>query len=149
MQFHTILVDALSLFKLIFFWLLAWIVAHILMDHRNRKWIDINNLNEYLGGVNEFLEFAFRNRDEKVSCPCKKCVNHFHRSKKVIFDLLVEHRMIEDYDTWYCHEESLHASGVTTTLNVNKRVDNDDLNDDDDDDDDDVIDMLCDIFGVY
>ena len=54
--------------------------------------------------------------------------------------------MIEDYDTWYCHGESLHALGVTTTLNVNQGVDNDDLNDDDDDD---VMDMLCDIFGVY
>ncbi|KAJ8423524.1 hypothetical protein Cgig2_019839 [Carnegiea gigantea] len=106
------------------------------MDHRKRKWIDTNNWHEYLGGVNEFLEVAFRNKDEKVPCPCKKCVNQFHRSKEEIFDHLVEHRMIKDYDTWYCHGESLHASGMTTTLNMNQTVNNDDLNDDDDDDDD-------------
>ena len=41
--------------------------------------------------------------------------------------------------------ESLHASGVTTTLNMNQIVNNDDLNDDDDDD---VMDMLRNIFGV-
>ena len=59
-----------------------------------------------------------------------------------IFAYLVEHRMIEDYDTWYCHGESLHATGVTTNLNMNQTINNDDLNDDDDDD------ILCNIFGV-
>ena len=54
--------------------------------------------------------------------------------------------MIEDYDTWYCHGKSLHASGATITLNVNLGVENDYL--DDDDDDDDMMDILCDIFGV-
>ncbi|KAJ8422099.1 hypothetical protein Cgig2_011966 [Carnegiea gigantea] len=117
-------------------------LRHERMDHRKRKWIDSNNWHE--GGVNEFLEFAFRNKDEKVPCPCKKCVHRFHRSKKEIFDHLVEHRMIEDYDTWYCHRESLHASGVATTLNRNQTVYDDDLDDDDDDDDDDdvVMDLL-------
>jgi len=62
-----------------------------------------------------------------------------------IFAYLVEHRMIEDYDTWYCHGESLHATGVTTNLNMNQTINNDDLNDDDDNDDD-VMDMFCNIF---
>ncbi|KAJ8437347.1 hypothetical protein Cgig2_009687 [Carnegiea gigantea] len=55
------------------------------------------------------------------------------RSKEEIFDHLVEHRMIEDYDTWYYHGESLRALGVITTLDMNQTVSKDDLNDDDDD----------------
>ena len=70
------------------------------MDHRKRKWIDANNWHEYIDGINEFLEFAFRNNGEKVPCQCKKCVNRFHRSKEEIFDHLIEHRMIEDYEIW-------------------------------------------------
>ena len=46
------------------------------------------------------------------------------------------------------HRESLRASGVTTTLNINEGVDNDHLNHHNDDDDYDVMDILCDIFGV-
>lgn len=91
------------------------------------------------------MEFAFRNRDEKLPRLYKQCVNRLPRSKEEIFDHLVEHRMNEDYDAWYYHGESLHALGVTITLNVNQGVENDYPNDDVDDD---MMDILCDIFGV-
>ncbi|CAO2841486.1 unnamed protein product [Amaranthus hypochondriacus] len=81
------------------------------MDHNNRQWIYSDNRVEYLSGVIEFLEFAFRNnKDGSVPCPCSKCVNRFDRSKDEMFDHLVMNRIMKSYDLWYCHGESLSTA---------------------------------------
>lgn len=70
------------------------------MDRMNRKWIVSGSREEYVTGVKEFLEFAFRNDiNGKVPCPCTKCVNHFYRGKDEMFDHLVMNRMMQSYDT--------------------------------------------------
>ncbi|KAJ9544771.1 hypothetical protein OSB04_024478 [Centaurea solstitialis] len=70
---------------------------------RNRK---------YELGVNEFLKFAYRGKDEssKIPCPCKKCNNFRNHDKSTVFSHLMQMRISLSYDKWIYHGESFDVS---------------------------------------
>uniref|UniRef100_A0A803LSF2 Transposase-associated domain-containing protein n=1 Tax=Chenopodium quinoa TaxID=63459 RepID=A0A803LSF2_CHEQI len=88
------------------------------MANINKDWIDApQNAEEYIKGVENFLELAFLNStmgleeddEPKILCPCTKCVNRFWFTREVVFDHLIAHRFNKRYKVWNFHGEGLTA----------------------------------------
>ena len=62
---------------------------------------------EYVLGVNEFLGFASKSMgsDERICCPCVKCVNYKRYNISTVHDHLVQYGMSPGYDYWFAHGE--------------------------------------------
>ncbi|KAK2415681.1 hypothetical protein QL285_038141 [Trifolium repens] len=72
---------------------------------------------EYIRGVNEFLDFAFRNSVEngKIWCPCIKCANCKPHYRSSVYDHLTDKNrgFLRDYTQWIFHgEKSTTSSGT-------------------------------------
>lgn len=63
---------------------------------------------DYLAGVNGFLEFAYREKgsNAKIWCPCVKCVNRRLKKRDEVYDHLVCDGMLQGYTIWGCHGET-------------------------------------------
>ncbi|CAL2227869.1 unnamed protein product [Prunus armeniaca] len=90
----------------------------------DRRWIQ--NLNrcadEYLDGIEDFIEFARRHNlgATRIRCPCRRCNNTLWETIENVGFHLVRNGMIETYSIWNLHGEQLeHASSSNAT-----RVDN-------------------------
>ncbi|WCJ29485.1 hypothetical protein M5689_011118 [Euphorbia peplus] len=68
----------------------------------------------YVNGVKEFLDFAFselatssdlEEGDKKVPCPCNRCNNSRHKSRKEIYYDLILHGIVRGYVRWIYHGE--------------------------------------------
>ncbi|XP_074591175.1 uncharacterized protein LOC141847094 [Curcuma longa] len=79
------------------------------MDSRDWMSDPTKKTEEYIRGVNEFLEFAFQNveADGKIFCPCKKCANtHRHSRTNIYLHLTDPHRgFLRGYRQWIFHGE--------------------------------------------
>ncbi|CAN1180949.1 hypothetical protein LINPERHAP2_LOCUS35056 [Linum perenne] len=68
---------------------------------------------EYMHGLNNFLDFAFGSpncRDDKILCPCKNCSNRYWFSREDVIDHLIFSGFVRNYTHWVLHgESSFHA----------------------------------------
>ncbi|CAL2228638.1 unnamed protein product [Prunus armeniaca] len=77
---------------------------------------------EYLDGIEDFIEFARRHNPgaTRIRCPCRRCNNTLWETIENVGFHLVRNGMIETYSIWNLHGEQLeHASSSNAT-----RVDN-------------------------
>ncbi|CAL2230516.1 unnamed protein product [Prunus armeniaca] len=78
--------------------------------------------NEYLDGIEDFIEFTRRHNPgaTRIHCPCRRCNNTLWETIENVGFHLVRNGMIETYSIWNLYEEQLeHASSSNAT-----RVDN-------------------------
>ncbi|XP_039140530.1 uncharacterized protein LOC120277753 [Dioscorea cayenensis subsp. rotundata] len=77
----------------------------------DKAWMEISDrtLPQYEKGVNEFLDFAFKQLDEgrAARCPCKKCNNNLFRTRQSIYEHLMLNGISKNYKHWYNHGEGL------------------------------------------
>ncbi|XP_047309914.1 uncharacterized protein LOC124913370 [Impatiens glandulifera] len=102
------------------------------MDSRDR--IDLSNYDrfsvEYLNGIENFLEYAFREGGDggKVRCPCKKCVLNKLKVRGEIYDDLVVNGIMSGYSTWFSHGEFLSNQSTSQPIpNVQHDSPNNDM----------------------
>ncbi|KAJ8628706.1 hypothetical protein MRB53_022029 [Persea americana] len=64
---------------------------------------------EYRDGVNYFVEFAFTSSgsDDKIRCPCLKCMNVERHVSVVIVFHLIQNGIAPSYKTWVHHGEPI------------------------------------------
>lgn len=65
----------------------------------NKSWMNKSRLSEeYIDGVKGFLNYAFDNssEDNKIVCPCIKCVNVHWQMRGVVFE---HHSFFELYSS--------------------------------------------------
>ncbi|KAI5350393.1 hypothetical protein L3X38_003284 [Prunus dulcis] len=90
----------------------------------SRRWIQNPNrcADEYLDGIEDFIEFARRHNPgaTRIRCPCRRCNNTLFESIETVGFHLVRNGMIETYSIWNLHGEQVdHASSSNAP-----RVDN-------------------------
>lgn len=82
----------------------------------DRRWIrdPSKQSEEYIRGVNKFLEFAFQNSEVngKIWCPCRKCANCKLRCRSSVYEHLIDSRygFLRGYTRWVFHGERLATS---------------------------------------
>ncbi|XP_039138852.1 uncharacterized protein LOC120276193 [Dioscorea cayenensis subsp. rotundata] len=84
----------------------------------DKSWMNKSRLSqEYVDGVDRFLDFAFNNSssDNKIICPCVKCVNVRWQSREVAFDHLACDGIIQGYTCWFFHGESVPSTNISST----------------------------------
>lgn len=83
----------------------------ILSNGENRGWMcdPSKRSEEYIRGVNEFLEFAFQNSavNGKNLCPCKIFANYKSHSRASVYEHLINPRcgFLRGYKQWLFHGE--------------------------------------------
>ncbi|BBH03030.1 hypothetical protein Prudu_013783 [Prunus dulcis] len=86
----------------------------------SRRWIHNPNrcADEYLDGIEDFIEFARRHNPgaTRIRCPCRRCNNTLWETIENVGFHLVRNGMIETYSIWNLHGEQLdHASSSNAT----------------------------------
>ncbi|KAI5324444.1 hypothetical protein L3X38_033517 [Prunus dulcis] len=86
----------------------------------SRRWIHNPNrcADEYLDGIEDFIEFARRHNPgaTRIRCPCRRCNNTLWETIENVGFHLVRNEMIETYSIWNLHREQLdHASSSNAT----------------------------------
>lgn len=79
----------------------------------DKSWMNINRtLPQYQDGVNQFIQFAFKDYDvdKLLRCPCRKCRNNHFANRNEIFEHLMIHGVNKDYTTWVHHGETIPES---------------------------------------
>jgi len=74
----------------------------------DKTWMDMpRKTDEYIKGVDSFLEFAFSNsaKGNKILCPCKVCKNCCWRVSDVVCKHLICEGFTDGYITWLNHGE--------------------------------------------
>lgn len=81
---------------------------------------------EYLAGIEGFLEFAYRekNPNDKIRCLCKKCVNKWLLRRDEVYDHLVYNGMLLGYNPWGCHGETASFISANSEIKSQNRIDN-------------------------
>nr|GFA06229.1 hypothetical protein [Tanacetum cinerariifolium] len=83
----------------------------------DKSWINIyDRINDtrYEAGVIEFLDFAYRGRDESLTIPClcRSCNNFRDKYRETIYNHLIHNGITKGYTTWNYHgEESNNDDG--------------------------------------
>ena len=77
----------------------------------DKSWMNIvqrTSDQRYRLGVNEFLKFAYQNKEvsSKIPCPCKKCNNFKKCDQKTVYLHLMNWGIMVDYNRWVYHGES-------------------------------------------
>ena len=67
--------------------------------------------NEYISGVNNFLDKAFElaSKGDEIFCPCKKCAKCMQHQWNVVKDHFVVYRFVQGYTKWIFHGESISS----------------------------------------
>ncbi|CAL9000633.1 unnamed protein product, partial [Prunus brigantina] len=96
----------------------------------SRRWIQNPNrcADEYLDGIEDFIEFARRHNPgaTRIRCPCRRCNNTLWETIENVGFHLVRNGMIETYSIWNLHGEQLDnasSSNVTRVDNIEPIVD--------------------------
>ncbi|KAI5354967.1 hypothetical protein L3X38_007862 [Prunus dulcis] len=99
----------------------------------SRRWIQNPNrcADEYLDGIEDFIEFARRQNPgaTRIRCPCRRCNNTLFETIENVGFHLVRNGMIETYSIWNLHGEQVdHASSSNAPRvdNVEPLVDSND-----------------------
>ncbi|CAL2245644.1 unnamed protein product [Prunus armeniaca] len=96
----------------------------------SRRWIQNPNrcADEYLDGIEDFIEFARRHNPgaTRICCPCRRCNDTLWETIENVGFHLVRNGMIETYNIWNLHGEQLDnvlPSNATRVDNVEPIVD--------------------------
>ncbi|BBH05127.1 hypothetical protein Prudu_016431 [Prunus dulcis] len=86
----------------------------------SRRWIHNPSrcADEYLDGIEDFIEFARRHNPgaTRIRCPCRRCNNTLWETIENVGFHLVRNGMIETYSIWNLYREQLdHASSSNAT----------------------------------
>ncbi|XP_039134881.1 uncharacterized protein LOC120272182 [Dioscorea cayenensis subsp. rotundata] len=74
----------------------------------DKSWMRKSRLSqEYEDGVEQFLNFAFANssEDDRIICPCIKCVNIHWQTRETVLEHLVCDGIVQGYTCWFFHGE--------------------------------------------
>lgn len=89
----------------------------------DKNWIDLPNRMsvDYVNGIDNFLRFAYNNRDKSssISCPCQFCSNRYNSSREVVREHLISNGFVKKYKNWIRYGESyvqLHVNQENQTL---------------------------------
>lgn len=80
--------------------------VHIAQMDKDKMWMNLPWWHhEYVKGVNNFIEWAFcnKNQGDQLCCPCRKCVFLRHHTKSVVKDHLIAACFVDSYDKWIFH----------------------------------------------
>jgi len=95
----------------------------------DKSWIDYNSLNKekYIRGALNFLNFAFAklSKDEKILCPCTKCVNCKWHSQMNVYEHIISNGFLKGYVTWIFHGEQVSPSSSLGISQVKGEFDHD------------------------
>jgi len=75
----------------------------------DKSWIRMpRTTKEYLVGLNQFLEFAFKNGaiEDRIKCPCPQCCFGKWQTRAVVFDHLICKPFPQNYVIWVMHGET-------------------------------------------
>ncbi|XP_073116198.1 uncharacterized protein [Elaeis guineensis] len=112
----------------------------IVMDnHKHKRWMECSRVSkDYLDGVESFLNSAFKSgsNDEKIPCPCKKCVRYYHRNHAEIYDHHVVNGIMHGYDALESITYATISNGVT-------------INGEETSTGNGMVEMIREVFGVY
>ena len=79
------------------------------MENIDKSWMKAHRLSpEYMNGVDQFLDYAFRNstrNDNRIKCPCVNCNNVYLKVREEVKYDLCKKGMVPSYTTWYYHGE--------------------------------------------
>ncbi|CAL8992424.1 unnamed protein product [Prunus brigantina] len=96
----------------------------------SRRWIQNPNrcADEYLDGIEDFIEFARRHNPgaTRIRCPCRRCNNTLWETIENVGFHLVRNGMVETYSIWNLHGEQLDnasSSNATRVDNIEPIVD--------------------------
>ncbi|CAL8146990.1 unnamed protein product [Prunus armeniaca] len=88
----------------------------------SRLWIQNPNRysDEYLDGIEDFIEFACRHNPSatRIRCPCRRCNNTLWETIENVGFHLVRNGMIETYSIWNLHGEQLDNALSSNTIRV-------------------------------
>ncbi|XP_075074545.1 uncharacterized protein LOC142162131 [Nicotiana tabacum] len=96
------------------------ILYRISMDYGDKIWVNLLRwTNEYIGGVNNFLDKAFERaaQGNEILCPCKKCINLYWHYRNVVEDHLVVHGFVDGYTKWVFHGEDFSSRNTPSPRN--------------------------------
>nr|XP_009621832.1 uncharacterized protein LOC104113387 [Nicotiana tomentosiformis] len=78
------------------------------MENIDKSWMNLRReTDEYIRGVNDFLDFAFERaaQGKEIMCPCIKCINRYWYYRNVVEDHLVVYGFVKGYSKWNFHGE--------------------------------------------
>lgn len=79
----------------------------------DKSWMTKSRLSqEYVNGVEEFLNFAFDNssQDNKIVCPYIKCVNAHWQTREMPFEHIACDGILQGYTWWFFHGDDVGPS---------------------------------------
>ena len=87
--------------------------------------------NEYIDGVNDFLDKAFErvSQGNEILCSCKKCFNRNWHFRNMVEDHLICHGFVHGYTKWVFHGEGFssrntpHPTDEEETSNMHDDID--------------------------
>jgi hypothetical protein len=89
----------------------------------DRKWILLRDREskEYIDGINNFIDFAFMNKDRvtsSIKCPCPKCVNRFYHKLQTVKGHIEMYGFDRTYQNWIFHGERFIAKSSNSDVVV-------------------------------
>ena len=102
------------------------------MDFGDKSWMNVRrSTNEYIHGVNDFLDKAFERTSQgnAILCPCKKCFNRNWHCRNMVEDHLICHGFVHGYTKWVFHGEGFssrntpHPTDEEETSNMHDDID--------------------------
>ncbi|CAL9004928.1 unnamed protein product, partial [Prunus brigantina] len=88
----------------------------------SRRWIQNPNrcVDEYLDGIEDFIEFARRHNPgaTRIRCPSRRCNNTLWETYENVGFHLVRNGMIETYNIWNLHGEQLDNASSSNATRV-------------------------------
>uniref|UniRef100_J3MEH0 Transposase-associated domain-containing protein n=1 Tax=Oryza brachyantha TaxID=4533 RepID=J3MEH0_ORYBR len=94
----------------------GYLIGRIMSDctAMDNSWMEISNrtLPEYEKGVEQFIQFAFKDNsaDKFLRCPCRKCKNNHFFAQNTIKEHLFINGVQKDYKLWVYHGEDVPNS---------------------------------------
>ncbi|XP_075076271.1 uncharacterized protein LOC142162942 [Nicotiana tabacum] len=88
----------------------------------DKSWIgNPMNTNEYLLGLDEFLELAFNNSaaGDTIRCPCPKCGFSKWKTRDIVHDHLICKPFPQNYVIWDLHGEKRVTEAAESSQNIN------------------------------
>ncbi|CAN1161920.1 hypothetical protein LINPERHAP2_LOCUS24198 [Linum perenne] len=122
----------------------------------DKSWIHMpRNTQEYVDGVEKFLDFAFahtRPGVQTIPCPCTKCRCNKRLNRDMVLEHLLRRSFPVKYQFWNIHGEKLNdgdsSSYHTTMLNTAIATSTEDISSVHDDHVEEMQNLLHDAFGV-
>ena len=74
----------------------------------NKRWINILDRPDphYRAGVDAFLNFAFKEEEDQIRCPCNGCRNIYVKTRSEVKFHLFKYGILRSYKFWHNHGET-------------------------------------------